>query len=102
MDRLRTHVRHGEDRSESADEPDDLCPAPLRVEARQEIVADVRGALARLPERTRWVVYAVYGQERTYEQVAEETGIPLGTVKRYLREGMAALRREFAEELEGE
>ena len=95
MDRLRTHVRHGEGRREPAEEPDGLCAIPIRIEARQEIVADVRSALGRLPERTRRVVYAFYGRGLTYEEVAGETRIPLGSVRRYLREGMTTLRREF-------
>jgi RNA polymerase sigma factor (sigma-70 family) len=95
MDRLRTHLRHGEDQSQPAEGPDGLCPIPVRIEARQEIVADVRSALERLPERTRWVVYAFYARGLTYAQVAGETRIPLGSVRRYVREGMAALRLDF-------
>jgi RNA polymerase sigma-70 factor (ECF subfamily) len=102
MDRLRAHVRRAEDET-AAPEGDG---APLgRVQAcaaDQDVVAGVRRALERLPERKRRVVFAVYGEGKTYDQVAEETGIPLGSVKRYLREGMAILRRDFAVELEAE
>jgi len=96
MDRLRMHVRHSEDASASADEASEASWAILRSEARQDAVADVRSALARLPERTRRAVYAVYGQGLTYDEIAEETRTPRGTVRRQLREGMAALRRDFA------
>ena len=61
-----------------------------------ERVVEVRLLLEKLPEKHRTVVAAVYGHGRTYEEVARETGIPLGTVKRYLREGLATLRREFS------
>lgn len=60
-----------------------------------EDVVEVRLLLEKLPEKQRTVVVGVYGQGRTYDAVARETGIPLGTVKRHLREGLAALRREF-------
>jgi len=95
MDRLRMHVRHFEDASDSPDEAHEACAAVLRSEARQDSLADVRSALARLPERTRRAVYGVYGQGMTYDEIAEETRTPRGTVRRYLREGMAALRRDF-------
>jgi RNA polymerase sigma-70 factor (ECF subfamily) len=61
-----------------------------------ERVLEVRLLLGKLPEKHRAVVVGVYGEGRTYETVARETGIPLGTVKRYLRDALAALRREFA------
>ncbi len=39
--------------------------------------------------------YGVYGEGRTYEQVAQDTGIPLGSLKRYLGEGLRQLRAQF-------
>jgi RNA polymerase sigma-70 factor (ECF subfamily) len=103
MDRLRAHVRHAEEASAPVEEAVPLAGATsLRTAAKQDLVTDVRRALERLPERKRRVLFAVYGEGLSYEQAAEETGIPLGSVKRYLREGMQALRRDFAVELEQE
>ena len=103
MDRLRARVRHGEEASTPVE---DALPLPgcdrLRTGANQDVVTDVRRALERLPERKRRVIFAVYGEGKSYEQAAEETGTPLGSVKRYLREGMQALRKDFAVELEQE
>ncbi len=100
MDRLRAHVRHAEDSTEPL-EAEETAPGSARAcPADQDVVTDVRRALERLPERKHRVLFAVYGEGKTYEQAAEETGIPLGSVKRYLREGMEALRREFTVELE--
>ena len=62
----------------------------------QETLATVRELLGKLPESHRQAVVGVYGEGRTYEQVARETGIPLGSLKRYLREGLATLRRELS------
>jgi RNA polymerase sigma factor (sigma-70 family) len=73
----------------SVPDGDPSCP-PL------ERVVEVRLLLSKLPEPHRTLIVGVYGEGRTYEAVARETGIPLGTVKRYLRDGLAALRREFA------
>ena len=61
-----------------------------------ERIAEVRLLLEKLPEKQRAAVAGVYGYGKTYEEVARETGIPLGTLKRYLRQGLAALRREFS------
>ena len=54
-------------------------------------------ALDQLPERSRDAVLEVYVRGRTYEEAAETTRLPLGTLKRALREGLAALRSELAD-----
>ena len=91
-DRLRALGRQG-----SADLawPDGVSDADPRAPAVEKVV-EVRRLLEKLPEKQRIVVAGVYGHGRTYQEVAHETGIPLGTVKRYLREGLATLRREFS------
>jgi DNA-directed RNA polymerase specialized sigma24 family protein len=45
-------------------------------------------------------VTAVYVGGMTYEEAARATGIPLGTLKRYLRDGLAQLREELGDRLE--
>jgi RNA polymerase sigma-70 factor, ECF subfamily len=59
--------------------------------------AEVWFAVADLPAQERIVIDGVYKHGKTYEEVAEDTGIPLGTVKRRLRDGLDALRRRFGE-----
>jgi RNA polymerase sigma-70 factor (ECF subfamily) len=58
--------------------------------------AELRISLARaveaLPERERLAIYEVHVRGRTYEEAAAATGIPLGSLKRALREGLARLR----------
>ena len=44
----------------------------------------------------------MYIEGRTYEEAAEATGIPLGSLKRYLRLGLGQLRLELAGALEEE
>jgi RNA polymerase sigma factor (sigma-70 family) len=96
VDRLRLHL--GSRQAEALawedaveDGQDLLVGNPTRA----DVVADVRHALDNLKEKKKKVVYAVYGEKRTYEQVAADTGIPLGTVKRYLREALAELRAHY-------
>jgi RNA polymerase sigma-70 factor (ECF subfamily) len=57
---------------------------------------DLRRALARIPDKAREAVTAVYVGGLTYDEAALATGIPLGTLKRYLRDGLAQLRHELS------
>jgi RNA polymerase sigma-70 factor (ECF subfamily) len=96
-DRIRDHLRLREDQALPWDEEDiDVADIPhLSSNSRADVIVDVRRALAKLPEKQRKVVFAVYGEQKTYEQASAETGIPLGSVKRYLRDSLAELRRIF-------
>ena len=61
-----------------------------------EQVADrmlVSEALATLPERPRNVLRLAFSGDMTHEQIAEETALPLGTVKSDIRRGLARVRR---------
>lgn len=62
----------------------------------------VRSALSHLPAEQRRAIQAVYIEGRTYEEAAEATGIPLGSLKRYLQLGLGQLRLELAGALEEE
>lgn len=68
-------------------------PAPVRD---PDLEREVREAVGRLPEKQRVALLAVYVEGRTYDEAAEETGIPLGSLKRALRDGLAQLRAELA------
>ena len=82
---------------------DDFCARtdfPLERALDAEALEDLRRALARVPEKKREAVMAVYVEGKTYEEAAGESGIPLGTFKRYLRDGLAQLRQELSGLLE--
>ena len=74
---------------------------PLEERLGAEAREDLRRALARIPDKTRAAVTAVYIGGLTYDEAALATGIPLGTLKRYLRDGLAQLRDELADLLDG-
>lgn len=101
VDRLRIQLglRGGERLvwEASAEGPVQPSADPVGAEVRE----DLRRALARVPEKTRAAVTAVYVGGLTYEEAALATGIPLGTLKRYLRDGLAQLRGDLASLLEG-
>jgi RNA polymerase sigma-70 factor (ECF subfamily) len=60
---------------------------------------ELRLVLARavdaLPERERLAILEVHVRGRTYDEAAEITGIPLGSLKRALRAGLAQLRKKL-------
>ena len=103
-DRLKAHLRLAEDATLPWQE---LVEGPLEPAAdgadagASELRRDLREALARLPQKEREAVAAVHVEGRTYEDAAAATGIPLGSLKRHLRDGLARLRAELGPALEG-
>ncbi len=95
MDRLRQHLRRHEDEETPWEE---LFAEAQRLEPPRKDASEVlelRQALSKLPSPRAMCLVLVYGQGKTYEETAAETGIPLGTVKAHLREGLAELRSSF-------
>lgn len=62
--------------------------------AAREVWTAVRDLSAEQQE----VLDGIYRQGKTYEAVSADTGIPLGTMKRRLRDALMALRRRFADD----
>jgi len=75
-------------------------PSSERTPESSTIVAEdqrlVRGALARLPDHFRSLIELAYYEGLTHTEIAERTGIPLGTVKTRLRSAMGTLRSALA------
>ena len=61
----------------------------------------VQDAVNRLDEKYRLLINLIYFKGYTQEEVAEEVGIPLGTVKTRLRYAMVELRKVFGENYAG-
>ena len=80
---------------------DDATAASVDASAAPDAQLDanaLRAALDELPPDERRVVDGIYAHGRTYEEVAAATGIPLGTMKRRLRDALVFLRRRLATE----
>lgn len=84
-------------------EPDDplLAPAPeqmqdVGVEERQTAEA-IRLAMNELPEEQARMLKLAFYEDKAHSEIAEETGLPLGTVKSRLRLAMAKLRGKLGE-----
>jgi len=77
----------------------DASPAmdPSSLAVRAERATDVRGAVASLPEPYREVVTLRFFGELSLEEIAVQTGRPLGTVKTHLHRGLIRLRGALAE-----
>lgn len=61
-----------------------------------DLLADrllVASAMAELPERSRRVLELAFLEDLTHRQIAERTGIPLGTVKSDIRRSLVRLRQ---------
>ena len=100
IDRLR--ARRARPDVSAAVETDRVMPmaSPDRTPESSSIVAEdrrlVRGALARLPDQFRSLIEMAYYEGLTHTEIAERTGIPLGTVKTRLRSAMGTLRSTLA------
>jgi RNA polymerase sigma-70 factor (ECF subfamily) len=95
VDRLKRRLRHREKESLPwDDESERLMRAPAgQVDG--ALSADIATALGELAPDERRAVEGVYAEGRTYQEVSDLTGIPLGTLKRRLRDGLRKLRQRL-------
>jgi RNA polymerase sigma-70 factor (ECF subfamily) len=86
----------GDERSLEAAIPDASFEAdPSGDVLRSEAEADVRAALAELPERTRTVLALRYYDNLEYQAIAETMGLSLGNVKTLIHRGKLALAEKM-------
>ncbi|MFW2332736.1 RNA polymerase sigma factor [Ilumatobacter sp.] len=100
IDQARSEGRHADRRADEV--ADDRSPAK---EPSTERVVDRMFAahlLSRLPDRTREVIELVYVHDLTHQEVAERTGLPIGTVKSDVRRGIKRIRDEMHDHLNDE
>lgn len=60
----------------------------------------VRTCLEQLPLATRMAIQAAFFEGLTYAQLADRAGVPLGTMKSWIRRGLATMRNALASESE--
>lgn len=81
--------------------PEEATDAPSALPGPDEVLAVARAgsrlhaALATLSVNERWVLGLVYFRDLTHAQIAECTGIPLGSVKSLLLRSQAKLREHL-------
>ena len=73
----------------------DSAPTPEEEVQRKDTVALVRGAVEAIPEPFREAVVLRDLEELSYAEIAEVTGVPVGTVMSRLARGRAMLAKEL-------
>jgi RNA polymerase sigma-70 factor (ECF subfamily) len=97
VDRLRRGRRQRLEQSLHPDAPEDAYtpgedePAPVLIERLDQAQA-IQRAFAALTPAQRRVLELAYQEELSQPEIAQRTGLPLGTVKSHARRGLAALR----------
>jgi len=70
---------------------------PDETLATREVWDAIREELERLPDRERRLVEARFVHERSPTQIAEELGVPVGTIRSQMSRALARMRRQLAE-----
>ncbi|MEM9899774.1 MAG: sigma-70 family RNA polymerase sigma factor [Pseudomonadota bacterium] len=70
-------------------------PQPADVLELQQESERLSAALARLPAKQRELVEKAYFRDLSHSQIADETGLPLGTIKSRIRLALERLRHEM-------
>lgn len=94
IDRLRTRrLPHAAAFDEAALHVADDAPDPFAKAAAAQERGQLQGCLAQLESRTQRMIHAAFFDGLAYSQLAERAGVPLGTVKSWIRRGLQQLRR---------
>ena len=100
LDLLRREKRHGGEVSlddpDAALDPPDPSPLPEEAAERAETRRQVREALLALPDDYREVLLLRETEQLSYAEIAEITGLELGTVKSRISRARLALRNYLA------
>ena len=98
IDRVRARARRksaGDGALATVEDDGELAETRLVRESEAEMLS---GHLTDLDEPERSYIYDAYMGGLSYSQVAEKTGVPLGTVKTRIRRGLAKLRMNVPRE----
>lgn len=80
---------------ELAENPD-LEPDASQILAVQQEAGQLKQALSKLKPDQREIIEKAYLGELTHQEISEQTGIPLGTIKSRIRLGLERLRHELS------
>ena len=61
-----------------------------------ELIQEVENEIANMPEQTREIIQAVFFRDLKYQEVADQLGVSINTVKTLLKHGMKYLRERFS------
>ena len=97
IDRLRRENRPLPDMSDPSLAPDDVETSDIFV-FRQQEEKKIRHALKNLPEEQAKMIFSAYYEEKSHREIAEESGVALGTVKSRIRLALNRLRTHVNED----
>jgi RNA polymerase sigma factor (sigma-70 family) len=93
IDRLRSGTMKSRTASlDDATNVRDTTPGALDMVVKAEQQARLGHCLSELEEKTSQAIRAAFLDGLTYEQLAEKMGVPLGTMKSWIRRGLLKLR----------
>ncbi len=69
--------------------------SPEQVSERRERKLEIESVVRSLPSAYRELIVLRHGQDLTYEEIVEVTGLPLGTVKNRLFRAREMMRQQF-------
>ena len=97
IDQHRSEGRHADRRADQVLDERSPSDEPPSERVAERVVDRMFAAhlLASLPSRTREVIELFYVHDLTHREVAEQTGLPIGTVKSDIRRGIMRIRDEM-------
>jgi RNA polymerase sigma factor (sigma-70 family) len=97
IDRLRRENRPLPDMTDPAVMPESIETGEIQV-ARMQQEKKIRHALKNLPEEQAKMIFSAYYEEKSHREIAEESGVALGTVKSRIRLALNRLRAHINED----
>ena len=91
IDRLRRRPV-GSDGMEAAVDVEDDAPLATEVIEQRQDVSRLTGCLDELDERARVMIRSAFLDGATYSELAKREGVPLGTMKSWIRRGLLRLK----------
>ena len=96
IDRLRRENRPLPDLADPAFAPEPVETGEKTI-FRQQEEQKIRHALKNLPEEQAKMIFSAYYEEKSHREIADESGVPLGTVKSRIRLALNRLRAHLDE-----
>jgi RNA polymerase sigma-70 factor (ECF subfamily) len=94
IDRLRRENRPVPDMTDPAVMPESIETGEIQV-ARMQQEKKIRHALKNLPEEQAKMIFSAYYEEKSHREIAEESGVALGTVKSRIRLALNRMRAQI-------
>ncbi len=96
LDLLRQHrANQHEELTDDTPETESSWPGPDELLANTRADSRLHAALAELSANERWVLGLAYFRELTHQQIAQCTGLPLGSVKSLILRSQTKLRERL-------